>query len=78
MSDAVVLTVNLLKCQLLGLADEAEDQAPGYQVQSCVEADCVACQWGSVMIKLFNSELTGSNLCHRSHHCRECQAENTS
>lgn len=42
MSDAVVLTVNLLKCQLLGLTDEAEDQAPGYQVQSCVEADCVA------------------------------------
>ena len=50
MSDAVVLTVNLLKCQLLGLADEAEDQAPGYQVQSCVEADCVACQWGSIMV----------------------------
>jgi hypothetical protein len=40
---AVVLTVNLLKSQLLGLADEAEDHEPGYQVQSCVEADCVGC-----------------------------------
>ena len=40
---AVVLTVNLFECQLLGLSDEAEDHEPGYQVESCVEADCVAC-----------------------------------
>ena len=29
---AVVLTVNLFECQLLGLSDEAEDHEPGYQV----------------------------------------------
>jgi hypothetical protein len=29
-------------------------------------------------IKLFNAELTGSDLCHRRYHCRECQAEDTS
>jgi len=41
---AAVLTVNLFKRQLLGLTNEAEDHEPGYQVESCVEADCVACQ----------------------------------
>ena len=40
----MVLTVNFLECQLLGFSDEAEDHEPGDQVQSCVEADCVACQ----------------------------------
>jgi hypothetical protein len=39
----VVLTVNLLECQLLGFADEAEDHEPCDQVQSCVEADCFTC-----------------------------------
>lgn len=40
---AVKLTVNLFESQLLGLADEAEDHEPCYQVQSCVEADCFVC-----------------------------------
>lgn len=41
---AVVLTVNFFQSQLLGLADEAEDHEPGYEVQSCVEANCLKCQ----------------------------------
>ena len=34
------LTVQFLKCKLLGFSDEGEDQEPGDEVESCVETEC--------------------------------------
>lgn len=35
-----LLTVEFLKCELLGFTDEAKDHAPRDQVESCVKSDC--------------------------------------
>jgi hypothetical protein len=40
--------VDFLERELLGLADEAEDHAPGDEVETGVETDCVGlvnCEW---------------------------------
>lgn len=44
--DVRQLTVQLLKRELLGLADEAEDHTPGDEVEAGVETDCVGVSKG--------------------------------